>query len=87
MEVDAMETYAACTRNSRGDAEGLFADIATSDGIDWDTRMTAVERAVGAADRSAAQAALDLLRAVLQAAPEPDDEALSQRLAAIRDSR
>ncbi len=58
-----------------------------SDGVDWDTRMTAVEQAVDASDSAAARTALDMLLAVLQDCPEPDDEALSQRLAELRDSR
>ncbi len=82
-----MEAATVCGRNYRGDAENLFAGIATSDGVDWDTRMTAVEQAVDAADSAAAQAALDMLRAVLQTCPGlGDDEALSRHLTELRDS-
>ncbi len=82
-----MEAASACTRDSRGEEENLFAGIATSDGVDWDTRMTAVDRAVDAADSAAARAALDMLRAVLRSGPDLEDEVLSRHLAEIRDNR
>lgn len=80
-----MEAAAACARDYNGHGEGLFADIATADGIDWVTRMEAVEHAVDAADSAAARAALDILNALLRACTDFDEEALSRHLAEVRD--
>lgn len=82
-----MKAATACAQDSRRDAEGLFADIATSDEIAWKARMAAVEQAVEVADSAAAQAAFDLLRAVMQTVSEPNDEVLSRHLAELRHSR
>ena len=80
-----MEAAAACARDYSSHGEGLFAGIATADGIDWVTRMEAVEQAVDAADSAAARAALDMLNAVLHTCHDLDDEALSRYLAEHRD--
>jgi hypothetical protein len=87
LDPDLRLEAAAAHQRLFGDAESLLAEIAVIDGMDWHSHMTADERAVDACDSAAARTALDMLKAVLQEPPAPDDDVLSRRLAELRDSR